>query len=157
MPLNLKVSFKATCAGRRCIPVYSPRLTKTGSIQLVVTSERDLWSEIQSFAESVDIENIMRRYALGDASVLSKTQGIYGDFMSTPRTYAEVLQSVIDGKDFFASLPAEVRAAFGNDFNRFYVSTGTDEWYKALSGILEKPQDPFEEKPVQPPEADAGA
>lgn len=142
MSLNLKVSFTATCPGRRVVPVYSPRLKQNGSIELVRTSERDLWSEIQSHAESVDINNIMRRYAAGDVSVLSVTQGVYGDFMSTPRTYAEVLQSVIDGKEFFASLPAEVRNEFGNDFNRFYASTGSEEWYKALSGIVKPPVEP---------------
>lgn len=145
MKLELNVSFPSN-PGCSVVPVYSPRLEKSGAVVIVQTSERDLQSEIQSHADSVNIENIMQRYAMGDLSVLSRTQGFYGDFMSVPKTYAEVLQTLIDGRNFFDALPVEIRNEFGNDFNRFYSDIGSADWFKTLGKFAPQTKDPAPEQ-----------
>lgn len=108
--------------GQREKVLWSPVFDKDGSFDLKESGREDLYASIQSHAESVDIHVILERFARGDVSALSKVQGIYGDFTTVPKTYAELLNSVIQGEQYFLSLPVEVRAKFGHDFNKWLVS-----------------------------------
>lgn len=59
-------------------------------------------------------------------------QGVYADVTELPKNYAELLNSVIKGREAFDSLPIEVKEKFGQDFNRFAATIGTQEWYEKL-------------------------
>lgn len=124
--------------GSRYIPEYSPKIEDDGTITLSVTGKHDLQADIESHAESADIHVIMSRFQNGDVSVLSRAQGFYGDVSGAPKSYAEILQRVQDGQRLFDSLSVEQRAKFGNDFNRFFASIGSDDWFSAL-GISSEP------------------
>ena len=80
---------------------YAPQYDKNGVLDLVVSGQENLYDYIQSFAESCDIHVLLDRYRDGDASVLSRVQGFYGDVTDMPKTYAEVLNSVIAGENAF--------------------------------------------------------
>lgn len=122
-------------------PVYKPQVNKDGSITLVVDGYVNTDEEIQSFAESVDIENIVARYLNGDVSALHQHIGQYGDFTNMPKTYAEVLQMQIDARNVFDGLPSEIKAKFNNDPNQFFVQSGSKEWYDKLSPLLPDQKD----------------
>lgn len=96
--------------------MYRARRQENGIIELEQTGEVDIYEEIQSHRESCELTSILRRFANGETDVLSRTQGMYGDFTTFPRTYAELLNRLIDGKAMFESLPLEERQKFGNDF-----------------------------------------
>lgn len=139
--------------GSRFMPEYSPKIEDDGRITLVVSGKHDLQADIESHAESCDIHVIMSRFENGDVSVLSKAQGFYGDVSGAPKSYAEILQRVQDGQHLFDSLSAEQRSKFGNDFNRFFASIGTEDWFSAL-GINTKSDSSdgsSVERPVEPP------
>lgn len=96
--------------------VYSPRYDDRGVLDLTKTDEEDLYGYIQSHAESVDIHVLMQRFVNGEKDVLSRIQGFYADASDMPKTYAEVLNSVIAGEEAFSRLPVEVKQQFGNSF-----------------------------------------
>lgn len=96
--------------------LYSPRYDDHGNLDLQVTGEEDLYGYIQSHKESCDIHMILERFAAGEEDVLSRAQGFYADMSGMPKTYMEVLNSVIAGEHAFDSLPAEIKQQFGNSF-----------------------------------------
>ncbi len=99
--------------------VYKPVVGSDGVLDLVESGEESLYDYIQSWKDSVDINVILARYANGDVDVLSKMQGAYGDFTQFPKTYAEMLNRVIQGKEFFYSLPLDIREKYNNNFTEF--------------------------------------
>lgn len=121
--------------------VYKPQVNKDGSITLVHDGYVNTDEEIQSYAESVDIENVIARYLNGDISALNKHIGQYGDFTNMPKTYAEVLQMQIDARNVFDGLPSEIKEKFNNDPNQFFAQTGSDEWYDKLSPLVADQKD----------------
>nr|QQL13324.1 MAG: VP3 [Gokushovirinae sp.] len=102
--------------GSRVKTVFSPRYDDRGVLDLQVTGEEDLYGYIQSHAESCDIHCILDRFASGETDVLSQVQGFYADTAGMPKTYAEILNSVIAGEEAFNKLPADIKQRFGNSF-----------------------------------------
>lgn len=95
---------------------YAPHYDEHGVLDLEPVGQTDLYGYIQSHAESCDIHVILDRFANGETDVLSQMQGFYADCSDMPKTYAEVLNSVIAGEQAFAGLPAEIKQRFGNSF-----------------------------------------
>ena len=118
-------------------PIFEPQLQDDGTIELVEVGQRDLREYIQSFAEECTLQNILRRFQLGDETVLSKVQGAYMDTTVMPKTFRDVLDAVISGQNLFNQLPLEVRQKYNNDFNQWFVDIGSDSWIDAMG--FEKP------------------
>lgn len=121
--------------------IYSPVFDDEGNFDLQPSGQEDLYAFIQSHAESVDIHVILERFARGDVTALSKVQGTYGDFTTVPKTYAELLNSVIQGEQQFMSLPVETRAKFGHDFRKWMAAMDDMDNWLSLMG-LEPASDP---------------
>lgn len=109
--------------GSRVKVKYSSKYDKDGNIVLVEVGTEDVYDYIQSFAGSVDINNIMQRFNSGDSSALLKVQGVYGDFSDVPDNWSDVLNVLNEGRLIFDRLPKDIKEQFGNDFYR-YVSSG---------------------------------
>lgn len=120
--------------------LYEARVDNNGSIDLVESGVEDLYDFIQSFKESVDINTIVKRFAAGDTDVLAKRQAHYGDFTQFPSTYAEMLDAVIRGENYFNSLPLDVRKEFNFSFAE-WMSAMDDmpEWMKKMGVSFEDP------------------
>lgn len=135
---------------------YSPKVNKDGSFELVETGKINTDDMIQSYKESTDIRVILSRCAQGDFSALNVKKPMYGNFLDMPKTYAEALQLRIDSENLFYSLPVDVRQKFDNDADKFFASSGTQEWYDNIKGVL--PDDvkdliyPVDVKKVESPE-----
>lgn len=119
--------------------LYGPMFDKDGVMNLIETGKEDLYGYIQSHAESVDIHVILQRFEAGDASVLTRVQGAYGDFTQMPKTYAEMLNSMIGAETYFNSLPVEIRANFGHSFSQFLASVGDEDFAQRLGKDVEQP------------------
>lgn len=128
--------------GSRVHTLYSPSIKQDGSLVLEESGVINTYDEIQSHAESVDINVLLRKYAAGDLTALSKRQGSYGDFTQLPKSYAELLDNVIKGKAYFDSLPLSVRDSFGHDFNRWLSTAGQPEWYEAMGKLAKSNSTP---------------
>ena len=121
-----------SCSGSSVRPVYSSKVNDSGILELQMVGEEDTYPLIQSFKDSCSINYLLAKYANGDVNALSKVQGVYGDFTELPKSFAEVLQRVIDGENYFNSLPLDVRQQFDNDFRRWFAEAGTDSWFAAM-------------------------
>ena len=93
---------------------------------------------IQSHKDSVRLSiPCLRRYAQGDPDALSRVQAAYGDFTGLPSTYADLLNAVNDGKQYFESLPVDVRAQFNHSFSEFMASMDGPDFWRKLGVVKE--------------------
>lgn len=110
------------CPGERLVPRFRSEVTAKGDVTLIPDGEDNLYEYIQSFKESCDINNIVARFARGDVDALNRVQGTYFDAVGMPTTYAELLNTVIAGRELYDSLPLEVKEKFGFSFERWMSS-----------------------------------
>lgn len=72
----------------------------------------------QSFAEECDINVIVKRFGLSGNLPVGVRMPTFGDFEDVP-TYHEAMNAIRAADEAFLSMPAEVRARFGNDPGAF--------------------------------------
>lgn len=120
------------------VPKYHLEVGTDGSLDLVQDGTHDLYSSIQSHADSCNIHVILQRFANGDTAALTKVQGTYGDFTELPTTMAEVLQRSIDAQRIFSELPLDVRSKFDHDVNKFLATAGSQDWLDKM-GMTSSP------------------
>lgn len=118
--------------GSRVKTLFSPSFDSVGRLSLVESGEANLYAEIQSHRDSVDINVLLSRYRNGDSDALTAVQGFYGDFTKAPTSFADALNCVIAARQYFDSLPVEARANFGHDFNRFVASMDSPTFYSDI-------------------------
>lgn len=133
--------------------VLSPVFDKEGRMSLEKVGEENLYDYIQSHRESVDIQCIIKRCAMGDTAALSRRQGMYGDFTQFPSTYAETLNAMRHAEEYFKSLDVETRAKFNHDFNQFIASMDNPEFAQMMGWA--KAQDESAASSVPAPAAPA--
>lgn len=117
---------------------FEGRLDKYGNIVIEKKGEVNLYAFINSFADSVDINVLLARFANGDQNALLQRAADFLDVSNIPTNIADMLNLVNDGKRFFDQLPVEVKKAFDNDFNKFITTSDTQEWYEIM---CQSPQD----------------
>lgn len=120
--------------GSRVHLIYQPVIDDDGVLDLVVTGQEDIYEQIQSHRDSVDINVLLQRFANGDSEALMRAQGTYGDFTTLPSTYAELLNSVIAGEHYFSQLPVEIRAKFGHSFQQWMAAMDDSADFAAKMG-----------------------
>ena len=124
---------------------YQPIYDRAGVWHLEeMDTKIQTYMEIQSYADECDINLIMARYRNGETDVLSKVQGVYGDFSNVPNDFAEVLNNTIKMEQVFMSLAPEVREKFNNSFEQFGASLGTKEWQDKMFPPKSEPDVPAE-------------
>lgn len=133
-------------AGSPIKDLFSPIVNEDGTITLEKSGEENITEFINSFAESTDIDSIVRRFTNGEIGILNQKDGTFGDFTNVPKTYAEFLQKKIDAENVFKKLPLELKDKFDNDINKFLVSAGSNEWFEKLGFINEEKSEKVEEK-----------
>lgn len=90
-----------------------------GNVELVETGVRNLYDEIQSYADECSMDSILRRFAAGDVSVLSRSQGVYVDASQLPEHFVDMCNLVADVEREFNLLPVEERAKYENNFVKY--------------------------------------
>lgn len=95
------------------------RYDYNGNVELVEEGLRNVYDEIQSYADECSMDNILRRFAAGDVSVLSKSQGVYVDASQLPEHFVDMCNLVADVERKFNLLPVEERAAYENNFVKY--------------------------------------
>lgn len=119
-------------SGNAVVKMHELRYDEDGNEYFEVIGEKDLYDEIQSHKLSVDINYILARFASGDKDVLSKKQGIYGDFSSFPRSYAEMLNTLNSAQSVFDQLPVEIKNKFGDSMQAWLTQYGTPSWAEKM-------------------------
>lgn len=119
-------------AGCREKITYQPVYDKRGVWHLEESGKTNLYYEIQSHADSCDINIIMARYRNGETDVLSRIQGVYGDVTNVPTDYAEILNQQLKAEALFKSLSADVREKYNNSVEQFMASFSSREGWEAI-------------------------
>lgn len=116
---------------------FGSRINSSGARELYETGSVNIYDEIQSHKDSVDINVILSRYTNGDLSALNRVQGVYGDFTNMPKTYAEMLNTVNAARYDFERLPLEIREKFDHNFEKYMVEMDNfPEWCNKM-GIVQ--------------------
>lgn len=118
-------------------------------------TERDLVDRAkQSFKESCDLNNIIKRYIrTGFIEHVSRKPPFFADVSEAP-DYRTAVEQVRAAESFFAGLPAKVRSRFENDVAMFLDEAGRlsqDELVQL--GLAELKAPAKEEAPVEKTEA----
>lgn len=127
-------TFVSEC-GSRFSPIYGFSSDKDGQVDLVITGQKDTYSEIQSHADSVDINTILTRYQMGDLTLLSQRNGQYIDVSDMPNNFTELLQKIVVAEQNFEQLPDVIKSEYSS-VQEYVNDIGSDKW-KALFGISE--------------------
>lgn len=98
---------------------YIGRYDYNGDVELVEDGVRNVYDEIQSYADECSMDNILRRFAAGDVSVLSKSQGVYVDASQLPEHFVDMCNLVAEVERKFNLLPVEERAVYENNFVKY--------------------------------------
>ena len=114
---------------------YVPVISDDGILSLEPAGSIDLRKQIDSYRESCDLNVILSRYANGDASALSATQGYYFDAVDMPRTYAEMLNTINTAEIEFLKLPPNIRERFDNSFQRWLSLMDNPVEFNRLMGV----------------------
>lgn len=133
----MQKEFKFSNPGTKTVPKYESVVERDGSVRLIPAGVRQLDLEIQADRDAGDINIIVRRYAAGDMSVLSRTQGWYGDICNLPTTRQELLQTVMSAEAKFDELPLELREKFDNDWRKAFAAMDTPQFEEIVKGYFE--------------------
>jgi len=87
---------------------------ENGEVKVITINNKPSKTQ-QQYKESVDINNIIKKYKVtGELSHLNRKQGVYLDSANLP-SYQEALNMVISANDQFAQLPSQIRKQFNNN------------------------------------------
>lgn len=123
-----------SCSGDTVHLLRKLKYMADGTLRLEVVGNEPIQPMIDSYLSGCDIQQIIRRLAEGDTSVIPDREPLYGDFSELPKSPIEVLNYVSAVKSDFASLPAETRAKFDNDFAKYLSAAMDPESYFGSSG-----------------------
>lgn len=137
--------FSTPCGSSSRI-IYSSKVTPNGMIILTPTGKEDIQEKMDSFRESTDMSFILHQLSVGNTSVLTNKQMMFGDFTEAPANLAEAQQLLIDGEAAFNKLPLDVRSKFDNNFRNWLFTSGTEEWMQKMDKLIEKKEEVSEEK-----------
>lgn len=122
--------------GNGTIEEYQLKYDKeTGTEVLVKIGIRNTQEEIQSFAESANITNIISRFVNGEVDLLNSVNGVYGDFRDTPKSYAEYFERVKEAQKIFNQLPESIKDKFDNSAEKFFLEFGTSSFESKISDL----------------------
>lgn len=99
----------------------------SGALCLRTVGTDNIDELIQSHAAGADIVSLARRCMLGDPSALRSDSPMYIDNVGAPKTPIDMLNTMANVRRTFDSLPADTRAEYDNDFNKFFVSMFSDK------------------------------
>lgn len=115
--------------------VYTSYFMPDGTIGLKESDRVDIKKEINSYRDQTDMSFILSRLMAGDDSVLNPRPPMFGDFTQLPSSYAEMLNLVLAGEQYFDSLPLDTKKQFDNDRGKWFASIGSEDWLKAMGFV----------------------
>lgn len=118
-----------TCEGNPIVKTYV--LGDDG--QLVENGFVNIYDDIQSHRESVELSTLLQRYMNGDETALNAQPGMFLDTTEYPKNYAELFERVNEAVNSFGELPRELRDLFNNNATEFWTSLGSAEFMEKIA------------------------
>ena len=92
------------------------------TLSVVETGTEDIQQSIQAHAPFTDLRYMLSRLSVGDNSVLSSCQPIYGDFSGLFDNPIDAINAVNDARSRFDLLSPEEKNACNNDWRVWFAS-----------------------------------
>lgn len=128
-----------TNPGTEKIDIYSEAIDKDGRVYLKKIEETNIYQKIQASLEETQTYNILEKFLQsGDASIINKREGIYGNFTNIPNTPIELQNTIMRAEREFEELDKDVRAEFENNVGMFKQSILDGTFNDKMSKYLEK-------------------
>lgn len=144
--------YSFTAPAGESVHVIFTGVWKTDRLELVEAGSVDLQERIQSQAPFTDLTYMVKRLKLGDHSVLTNKQPLYGDFTKLPVNGSELVNTLLHAEYAFSQLPVDERKKHGYDYRSWLASLFQPVVEKSVDNVpLEKPvvAEPSIEPPVQ--------
>lgn len=126
-----------SCSGDPYAKTFELRLNRDGVLDIVETGSTYIPDMIESFAESVKIDNILDRFRNGETDVLNQREGAFVNLTALPSNIFEAYRLIENGRASFDSLPADVKVKFNNSYSEFISSLGSDYCRDVFSGHVD--------------------
>ncbi len=126
-----------------------------GRYDLVETGESNLYEQIQSHKDSVDIYKILERFQNGDVNALNKVAGNYIDITDAPATLADAYTFIGNASRFFEKLPLKIREEYDFDASKFVGDLGSSHCNELLSSVFGSTSEPVVPDVVEPAPIDS--
>lgn len=123
-------------SGSQIQDVYGYEIDKYGQKVLVKTGETNLYELIQESLEETKIENILKRVAMGDNTVM-RPEGIYADISESPKNLIEARQQMQQLENLWNGLSNEIKKEYDFSVEKFIGQSGTDKWLQDM-GLIQK-------------------
>ena len=115
-----------TSPGTRTETLFAPKFNGS-EIILVKSGTVDVQARIDSFAPYCDIRYMLTQLRLGDRSVLSTKQPLYGDISGMPSHPVDAINFISDVQSTFDRLPEETKMACNNDWRVYFTQLVTGQ------------------------------
>ena len=112
--VNAVSSFVSSPGSREKI-VFESRFNGR-SLVVEPTGKYDIQADIESYAPYCDLNYMLSRLRVGDATVLAQRQAMYGDFSGLPDNPIDAINLVRNAEQRFSMLSAEEKLTYNNDY-----------------------------------------
>ena len=104
---------------------YSSKWSENGQITLVESGSINIYDEIQSHRDSVDINVLLAKYAkTGDISILNKATTQFMDVAGLPTSIVGFYNLVEEGRRLYDGLPVDEKSKYNNSFENWIFQYG---------------------------------
>lgn len=110
-----------TDSGDRIHIRYESRFNGS-QLELFESGREDIQELIEAYGPYTDLNYMLTRLKVGDASVLSVRKPIYGDFSSFPGNPIDAINLIHSAEDSFARLDRDTKIKYNNDY-RLWLSS----------------------------------
>ena len=115
-----------TSPGTRTETLFTPKFNGS-EIILVKSGTVDVQERIESYAPYCDLRYMLTQLRLGDRSVISSKQPLYGDFFGLPSHPVDAINFIQDVQYTFDRLPDETKKACNNDWRVYFTQLVTGQ------------------------------
>lgn len=110
-----------TAPGSRIHVIHEPRFDGQ-TLRVVATGSEDIQDKIEAYAPYTDINYMLHRLQVGDNSVVTCRQALYGDFTGLPSDPIEAINLVHTAESRFGTMSVEDKAKYNNDYRVWLAS-----------------------------------
>lgn len=127
---------KTTPTGSGMQNEYGYTIDKFGRKILKKTGETNLYAKIQENLEETKIENILKRVAIGDTTIM-RPDGIYADLTEMPNNLIEARQQMQELENLWNTLGNDIKRKYNFNLDEFIGASGKEEWLRDM-GLLKE-------------------
>lgn len=114
--------------GKKTQTEYQWKYNNNGTKELVKVGEKNIYDEIQTYKEDVDLVTIINRLGGIEQLQALPAKGVYQDLTQMPRNLYEAVELQEQAHKSFDKLPTQIKEAFNNDPLQFMAQIGTDKF-----------------------------